>query len=164
MMAGPDCKFSPVGWAKAMKECAILATVVGVLLTLAARAQEPTASLNFLVIRDYNGKPIRNASVVLHQVNEKGKQARGGFELKTNDEGKTSFDGVPYGKLRVQVLAPGFQTFGDDYDVQKPTLEITIKMRRPQAQYSVYQDSNNAPKKEAPAEKDDKPSGNQKPE
>ena len=49
-----------------------------------------------------------------------GKQARGGLELKSDANGKASFDGVPYGKLRIQVLAPGFQTFGEDYDVDKP--------------------------------------------
>jgi hypothetical protein len=150
-----------------MKKFAFLLVVAGVLLPLAAWSEggeEPTASLNFLVIRDYNSKPIRNASVVLHPVNDKGKQARGGFELKTDDEGKTSFDGVPYGKLRVQVLAPGFQTFGDDYDIQKPTVEITVKLKRPQSQYSIYQDSNNTPKKDASAEKDAKPSGDQKPQ
>ncbi|HXY48166.1 MAG TPA: carboxypeptidase-like regulatory domain-containing protein [Terriglobales bacterium] len=147
-----------------MKKCPLQVAVTGVLLALAAWGQEPTASLSFLVIRDYNGKPIRNASVVLHPVNDKGKQSRGGFELKTDDDGKTSFDGVPYGKLRVQVLANGFQTFGDDYDIQKSAVEITIKMRRPQAQYSIYPDSNHTPSKDAPAQKDDKPSGGQKPQ
>jgi len=145
-----------------MKKRALLVVVACVLLALAAWGQEPTASLSFLIIRDYNGKPIRAASVVLHPVNDKGKQSRGGFELKTDDDGKTSFDGVPYGKLRVQVLANGFQTFGDDYDIQKPAVEITIKMKRPQPQYSIYQDSNHS--KDAPAQKDDKPSGDQKPQ
>jgi hypothetical protein len=31
------------------------------------------------------------------------------LQLKTNTDGKTSFDGVPYGPLRIQVLAQGFQ-------------------------------------------------------
>src|SRR5512140_1266500 len=98
-----------------MKKTAIFA---GVLLLLGgALAENETALLKFLVIRDYNGKPIRNASVVLHPVKKDGKQSKGGLELKADPEGKTSFDGVPYGKLRVQVLAPGFQTFGEDYDI-----------------------------------------------
>ena len=84
-------------------------------------AQDDTALLNFVVIRDYNGKPIRNASVVMHPVEKNGKQSKGGLQIKTDADGKASFDGVPYGKLRVQVLAPGFQTFGDDYDIDKPT-------------------------------------------
>ena len=98
------------------------------------------ATLNFVVVRDYNGKPVRNASVVMHPVKKNGKQSRGGLELKTDSEGKTSFDGVPYGPLRVQVLAPGFQTFGEDYEINKPAMEITVKLKRPQGQYSIYED------------------------
>lgn len=97
----------------------------------------PEAKLYFLVIKDDSGKPVRNAGVVMHPVN-RGKQSRGGYELKTDSDGKASFDGVPYGPLRVQVLAPGFQTFGDDYQVDKPEMTITVKLKRPQKQYSIY--------------------------
>jgi len=107
------------------------------LLGSVALAQDDMALLNFVVIRDYNGKPIRNASVVMHPVEKNGKQSKGGLQLKTDAEGKASFDGVPYGKLRIQVLAQGFQTFGDDYAIEKPTMEITVKMKRPQGQYSI---------------------------
>src|SRR5260370_41816323 len=70
----------------------------------------PMADLRFVVVRDYNGKPVRNAAVVLHPVKKKGKQSRGGLELKTDGEGRTNIEGIPYGPLRVQVLAPHFQT------------------------------------------------------
>ena len=110
------------------------------------------AVLNFVVLRDYNGKPIRNASVVMHPV-EKSKTVKGGLQLKTDAEGKASFDGVPYGKLRIQVLAQGFQTFGDDYAIEKPTVEITVKMKRPQGQYSIYEDHPEQKKDEPGAEK-----------
>jgi hypothetical protein len=114
-------------------------------LVAAASAQkdedtEQTAVLNFLVIKDDNGKPVRNAAVIMHPVNSHGKQGRGDLELKTDVDGKTNFDGVPYGKLRVQVLASGFQTFGDDYDVNQAKMAFTIKLKRPQGQYSIYQD------------------------
>jgi hypothetical protein len=132
-----------------------LVTVVVGALGVSARAQESTAELNFLVVKDYNGKPVRNAAVVLHPVNAHGKQGRGGFELKTDSEGKTNFDGVPYGKLRVQVLAPGFQTFGEDYDVESPTMDIKVKLLLPQKQYSIYEDHANQPKKENPADRKD---------
>ena len=102
---------------------------------------EASAALNFLVIKEDNGKPVRNAAVILHPVTTHGKQARGGFELKTDLDGKTNFDGVPYGKLRVQVLASGFQTFGEDYDVDHPKMDFTIKLKRPQDQYSIYGDA-----------------------
>jgi hypothetical protein len=104
------------------------------------KRNEPLSTVNFLVLRDENGKPIRNAAVVIHPVNEDGKQQRGGIELKTDSEGKTNYEGIPYGKMRIQVLANGFQTYGDDYDVNQPNMDITIKMKRPARQYSIYEE------------------------
>jgi hypothetical protein len=99
----------------------------------------PTSSLRFVVVRDSDGKPVRNAEVVLHPVKRKGKQAKGEIELKTDPEGKTNVDGIPYGPLRVQVLAPHFQTFGEDYEISKAEMEITVKLKRPGGQYSIYE-------------------------
>ena len=120
------------------------------MLLPAARAEDKSSLLKFLVLRDYNGKPIRNASVVMHPVKKDGKQSRGGLQLKTDPEGKASFEGVPYGKLRVQVLATGFQTFGDDYEIDQPVEEITVKMKRPQQQYSIYEEHPSEKKDERP--------------
>ncbi len=97
-----------------------------------------SSAINFVVIKDDNGKPVRNAAVILHPVGRSGKQAKGGFELKTDAEGKTESDGIPYGLLRVQVIAPGFQTFGNDYTVNQPEQNITIRLKRPQDQYTIY--------------------------
>jgi len=116
--------------------------VLGVGMAGLAWAQDdegPTSSLRFVVVRDSDGKPVRNAEVVLHSVKRKGKQAPGEMELKTDAEGKTNVDGIPYGPLRVQVLAPHFQTFGEDYEINKAEMEITVKLRHPGGQYSVYE-------------------------
>src|SRR5271167_1294408 len=107
-----------------MHRLALGGTLLIVCLLGAAAAQrgtntEPTAVMTFLIVKEENSKPIRNAAVIMHPVNANGKQSRGGLELKTDTNGKTSFDGIPYGKLRVQVLASGFQTFGEDYDVDR---------------------------------------------
>src|SRR6202166_2800326 len=120
---------------------------------------DATSFLYFQVIKDDNGKPVRNAAVIMHSVNAKGKQERGGVELQTDPEGKTSFDGIPYGMLRVQVLASGFQTFGEDYDIEKAKTEIKIKLKRPQGQYSVYDDraKEPTPKQDTPPDQSKKP-------
>lgn len=117
---------------------AVVLLVVYGLSSTVALAADPTASVHFSVIRDYNGKPVRNASVVLHPIDRKGKQAYSGLQLKTDSEGNTNFDGVPYGMLRIQVLVPGFQTFGEDFEINKPEMQITIKLKRPVDQYSTY--------------------------
>src|ERR1700685_157157 len=113
---------------------------------------EPTSILYFLVIKDDNGKPVRNAAVIMHPVNPKGKQERGGMELKTDPEGKTNIDGIPYGMLRVQVLAQGFQTYGQDFDIEKPKHDFTIKLKRPQTQCSIYDDHAKEPTPPAKAD------------
>ncbi len=134
-----------------------IAVVLGVGMIGLAPAQEdegPMSDLRFVVLKDYNGKPVRNAAVVLHPMTKKGKQARGGLELKTDNDGRTSIDGIPYGPLRIQVLAPGFQTFGEDYKIDKPEMEITVKLKRPGGQYSVYENHADAkkPDDKTPAE------------
>jgi Carboxypeptidase regulatory-like domain len=118
-----------------------LIIVVGIGVVGRAVAQDdyegPMSDLRFVVLKDYNGKPVRNASVVLHPVKKNGKQELGGMELKTDNDGKTNIDGIPYGVLRVQVLAPGFQTYGEDYKISKPETEITVKLKRPKGQYTT---------------------------
>jgi hypothetical protein len=119
-----------------------VAVLLGIGLAGLAWAQDdegPTSSLRFVVVRDSDGKPVRNAEVVLHPVKRKGKQAPGEMELKTDAEGKTNVDGIPYGPLRVQVLAPHYQTFGEDYEINKAEMEITVKLKHPGGQYSVYE-------------------------
>src|SRR3977135_3436856 len=123
--------------------------VFGLGMIGSARAQDDEGlmwSLRFVVVRDSDGKPVRNAEVVLHPVKRKGKQAKGEMELKTDAEGRTNVDGIPYGPLRVQVLAPHFQTFGEDYEINKTKMEITVKLKRPGGQYSIYENTGNAKK------------------
>lgn len=108
------------------------------LLAQKDKDEGPTSWLNFVVLKDDNGKPVRNAAVIMHPVDPKGKQEKGGMELKTDLDGKADFNGIPYGPLRVQVLAHGFQTYGDDFDINQPKMSITIKLKRPSSQYSIY--------------------------
>ena len=151
-------------------KCQIVRCVLLILALLAVAAaqrdktEDPTAVLNFLVIKDDNGKPVRNAAVIMHPVSPSGKQSRGDLELKTDADGKTSFDGIPYGKLRVQVLASGFQTFGEDYDVDRAKLDFTIKLKRPQGQYSIYESHPDEKKDDKKDDKTSPPDPNAKPQ
>jgi len=115
----------------------LLAVTLAHLPTIAF-ADDKFSHVEFIVVRGYNGKPVRNASVVLHPVNKDGKQSKNGTELKTDPDGKASLNYVPYGKMRIQAIAPGLQTYGDDIEISQPEHQITIKMNRPQEQYSIY--------------------------
>jgi hypothetical protein len=139
---------------------ALLATMLaaaGASFAQKDKDDEPTSWLYFTIVKDDNGKPVRNAAVIMHPVNPRGKQERGGLELKTSPEGKADLEGIPYGMLRVQVLAHGFQTFGEDYDIDKSKVEITIKLKRPRGQYSVYEDHPEEAPKQDPATDPKKP-------
>jgi hypothetical protein len=125
----------------------VLALIVS---TLAAGAQQspakrgrkfkmppPTARIEVTVVRDSSGKPIENASVIFHEV--QGDKETGNMELKTNEDGKTIIDVLPIGTTaRMQIIAKGFQTFGDDYVIDKDQMAIEIRMKRPGEQYSIY--------------------------
>ncbi len=102
------------------------------------KAPPETMKIDISVIRATNGKPIPNAAVIFHPINDKGKD-QGAMELKTDLEGKTKLDVIPIGStVRLQVIANGFQTFGNDYIANADAKSITIKMERPHSQYSIY--------------------------
>src|ERR1035438_106172 len=101
------------------------------------KSPPPTAKIEVTILKDVNGKPIENAAVIFHPM--EGEKDKGNMELKTNEEGKTIIDVLPMGDtVRLQVIAKGFQTFGDDYKIEKPEMAIEIRMRRPGEQYSIY--------------------------
>lgn len=107
-------------------------------LPWAAGKDKLNAKLKVTVVKAENGKPVANAHVVLHPVDKKGRQERGGVELKTDQDGECSYTGVPYGRLRVQVIAHGLQTYGEDYEINQPEHELVIKLKPPQDQLTIY--------------------------
>jgi hypothetical protein len=125
-----------------MKRLSLLLFIL--LVALAAGAEDKFADVTIQVMKEENGKPVRNATVVLHTLNSKGKE-QGSINLKTDSEGKTGFNNLPYGKLRVQVIARGRKTFGEDYDINEANHAISIKLKQPAEQYSIYEDHPEAP-------------------
>ncbi len=112
--------------------------VMALLVVCVAGTQEKTSNLKFRVLKERTGKPIRNASVILHTVDKEGRQGKGGLQTKTDGEGRAMIPSIPYGKMRVQVIAHGMQTFGQDYEISQPEQEFVIKLKEPQEQYSIY--------------------------
>lgn len=104
------------------------------------KAPPATAHIEVSVVKASNGKPIVNAAVVFHSVLQ-GKDD-GYLEVKTNPEGKAIIDVIPIGSaLRVQVIASGYATFGQDYTVETASKEIAVSMVSPRAQVSAYEDT-----------------------
>ncbi len=105
---------------------------------LFAKEKKPTAQIAFTVLRESNSKPVRNASVILHSVHKDGTQDKDAYEVKTDAEGKVSLSGLDFGKYRIQVIAEHLQTFGSDLEVSEQEKQMTIKLKPPQSQYSIY--------------------------
>ena len=91
-----------------------------------------------------SGKPIDRASVVVRFVEGRsivklGKKIRTNWELRTSQEGLAKIPPIPQGKILVQVIAKGYQTFGQTYDVAEEEKTIEIKLNPPQPQHSEHQ-------------------------
>jgi hypothetical protein len=71
-------------------------------------------------------------------LDKSGNEKQEGLELKTHEDGKAVTDGIPYGKVRIQVIARGFRTYGEDYEIKQPGTEIMIKLQKPKPQVSIY--------------------------
>ena len=109
------------------------------------KAPPPTARIEITVLRDVNSKPIENAAVIFHLVGEKGN-----MELKTNEDGKAVIDVLPMGgSVRLQIIAKGFQTYGEDFKIDKAAIAIGVRRKRPAEQYSIYPKPGSVPPPEA---------------
>jgi hypothetical protein len=105
------------------------------------KAPPATSKITIQVTKKFNGKPIMNAAVIFNPYDKNGNDI-GNLEVKTDPEGKATIDIIPTGSLvRVQVIANGFSTFAEDYQIDQPTHEIAIAMLRPQEQVSSYEDN-----------------------
>jgi len=91
------------------------------------------------VLRATNGKPIPNAAVVFHPM--EGDRDKGALELKSDEDGKVTIEVIPIGDtVRLQVIADGWKTYGEDYKIDSDSKDIVVKMKRPGEQYSLYGD------------------------
>jgi hypothetical protein len=104
------------------------------------KAPPETSHIEVMVVKDSNQKPVVNAAVVFHSRRD-GKD-EGNLEVKTNSEGKAIIDVIPTGSsVDVQVIADGFATFANTYQVNESSREIEIRMLKPRAQVSTYVDT-----------------------
>lgn len=94
-------------------------------------------------VKTLSQKPIDRASVIVtfvegRSVAKLGKKIRTRWELRTNQEGVAKIPEIPQGKVRVQVVARGYQTFGQTFEVDEPEQTLVIKLNPPQPQYSAH--------------------------
>lgn len=106
------------------------------------KAPPETCHITVQVLKGYNGKPIPNAAIIFHPV--KDGQDQGSLELKSDPDGKATIDIIPVGStVQLQVIARGFETYGETFHLNENSRDFVIKMATPRAQLSQYEDNSN---------------------
>jgi len=105
-------------------------------------ADAPMTKLTIQVTSE-TGRPVDRASVVVKFVEGRsyiklGKKIRTTFELRTNQDGQAQIPTIPQGKILVQVIAKGYQTFGQTFEVDEEEKTIEVKLNPPQNQYTAH--------------------------
>lgn len=118
-------------------------SIIAALLATALCADNDTTKLS-VQIKTLGDKPIDRASVVVNFVQGRsvvklGKKVTTHWELRTNQEGVARIPSIPQGKVRIQVNAKNYQTFGQTFDIDTEEKTIVIKLNPPQQQYSAHQ-------------------------
>lgn len=102
---------------------------------LAAQSDKPaapekrngTSRLRIEVTGGDANKPVDNASVYLRFPKEKKVE----LDLKTNQEGVARSPEIRQGKVLIQIVAPGWKTYGEYHDVSESEQTIQIHLVRP---------------------------------
>jgi uncharacterized GH25 family protein len=121
----------------------ILLAITLVVSALFCTANAQTTKLR-IEVKNVEDKPIDRASVLVRFVEGRsvaklGKKMKTSWELKTNQEGIASIPPIPQGQILVQVIAKGYQTYGEKIDINEDEKTIEVKLKPPQSQYSAHQ-------------------------
>lgn len=114
------------------------------LLLVASPALAADMTKISVTVKTQSGKPIDRASVIVRFVEGRsvvklGKSVRTTYEMRTNQEGEVTMPEIPQGKIRVQVIAKGYQTYGEIHEIEDAQKTLEIKLNPPQQQYSSHQ-------------------------
>jgi hypothetical protein len=127
----------------------VLASLV-FLLTVAVRAQDKSADskgkpdsssktvrLTIAVTGGEGKQAVDNASVYVRYVQERKivKDKNIEMNLKTNMSGVCHVPEIPKGKFMIQVIADGWKTYGEYFDVNQDEQTINIALVRPPKWY-----------------------------
>ena len=93
--------------------------------------------MTIVVTEAEDKKPVDSASVYVKYVQGRllGKDKKIEMNLKTNLSGVVHVPEIPHGRFLIQVIAPGWKTFGEYYEVDQPEQTINIELARPPKWY-----------------------------
>jgi Carboxypeptidase regulatory-like domain len=122
----------------------LLFTFAFLVAALPVLADPPMTKIRVEVRKETNDKPVERASVVIRFVEGRsvvklGKKIMTSYQMRTNQDGVASMPPIPQGKIQIQVIAKGMQTFGQIFDIGEEEKTVEIKLKDPQPQFSVHQ-------------------------
>src|SRR3977135_112007 len=83
-------------------------------------------------VRNLEDKPVDRASVLVRfegrSLAKLGRTRKTTWELKTNQEGVVTIPPIPQGHILVQVIAKGYQTYGEKIDVNEEEKTVAVKL------------------------------------
>lgn len=105
---------------------------------------DPPMTTLRIEVKTLADKPLDRASVIVRFVEGRsklklGKKIMTTYQLKTNQDGVAKVPPLPQGKIRVQVIAKGYQTFGEIFEIEEAERVVEVKLNPPQPQFSVHQ-------------------------
>ena len=133
-----------------MKNILVTLSSLALLFPLGLRGQDKGANskgkadsasssvhLTIVVTTAEDKKPVDSASVYVKYVQGRllGKDKKIEMNLKTNLSGVVHVPEIPRGRFLVQVIAPGWKTFGEYYEVDQAEQTINIELARPPKWY-----------------------------
>jgi hypothetical protein len=82
-------------------------------------------------------KPVPDASVYVKFTEDRKLRKDKKFELnlKTNEEGVTRTPDIPQGRVLIQIVAPGWKTYGEYFELNQAEQTIPIHLARPARPY-----------------------------
>jgi hypothetical protein len=93
-------------------------------------------------VLDVKDRPIPRASITLVFVSGTKlgiKDIKKEWNLKTSSKGIAEVPEIPSGKVRLTVIAAGYQTYGDEFEISGEELTHTVKLERPSGkQFSAH--------------------------
>lgn len=126
-----------------MRTRILLVAVLGVFASMASLLHAAEQTKISVVVKTQSGRPVDRASVIIRCIDRKlaklGKHDCPAYELRTNEQGRAVMPPIPQGKIRVQVIAKGYQTYGKDYEINEDEKTVEVTVNPPQQQYSAHQ-------------------------
>lgn len=96
-----------------------------------------TTKLRIEVTAGNAGNPVEGASIYVRYTEDRkfGKDKKIEQNWKTNKDGVVKVPDVPRGKVLIQVIATGWKTFGQWYDLDQDEQTIKIRLQKPPQWY-----------------------------